>query len=92
MRAELAELLRARGHDAMRASEVGQVRADDALILERATEGLGLFGPHGWLNVHGDLLHSHAIKPLRIARTFIDQHFGGPVALDLMQPYPLRSA
>jgi predicted nuclease of predicted toxin-antitoxin system len=35
-RAELAEALRAVGHDVIRASEVGQARADDALILERA--------------------------------------------------------
>lgn len=36
LRVELAELLRANGHDAVRASELGQSRADDALILERA--------------------------------------------------------
>ncbi len=36
LRAELAELLRAAGHDVLRASETGQARADDALILERA--------------------------------------------------------
>ena len=36
LRAELAGLLRAAGHDVLRASETGQARADDALILERA--------------------------------------------------------
>jgi len=36
LRAELAEGLRLAGHDVVRASEVGQARADDALILERA--------------------------------------------------------
>lgn len=35
-RAELANQLRARGHDVVRAAEVGQSRADDAQILERA--------------------------------------------------------
>lgn len=35
-RAELAQLLRGVGHDVVRASEIGQARADDALILERA--------------------------------------------------------
>lgn len=36
LRADLAELLRSMGHDVVRASETGQARADDALILERA--------------------------------------------------------
>jgi predicted nuclease of predicted toxin-antitoxin system len=36
LRVELASLLRAAGHDVVRASEIGQARADDALILERA--------------------------------------------------------
>ena len=36
LRVELAELLRAAGHDVVRASETGQERADDGLILERA--------------------------------------------------------
>jgi len=36
LRIELAELLRSQGHDVVRASEIGQARADDALILERA--------------------------------------------------------
>ena len=36
LRAELAERLRSAGHDVVRASEIGQARADDALILERA--------------------------------------------------------
>lgn len=35
-RVELAEHLRSAGHDVIRASEIGQARADDALILERA--------------------------------------------------------
>ncbi len=35
-RADLAAILRAEGHDAIRASETGQARADDALILDRA--------------------------------------------------------
>ncbi len=38
LRAELAELLRVRNHDIARASEAGQARADDALILERAVQ------------------------------------------------------
>jgi predicted nuclease of predicted toxin-antitoxin system len=33
----LALLLSEAGHDVVRASEIGQARADDALILERAT-------------------------------------------------------
>jgi len=36
LRVELAALLASNGHDVLRASEVGQDRADDALILERA--------------------------------------------------------
>ena len=36
---ELAELLRARGYDVVRASDVGQARADDAAVLARAVEG-----------------------------------------------------
>ena len=36
LRAELADLLRSHGHDVIRAAEVGQARADDALILDRA--------------------------------------------------------
>ena len=36
LRVELALLLRNAGHDVVRASEIGQARADDALILERA--------------------------------------------------------
>ena len=36
LRSELAGLLRTRGHDVVRAAEIGQARADDALILERA--------------------------------------------------------
>jgi len=35
-RPALGELLRAKGHDVMRASEVGQARADDGEILETA--------------------------------------------------------
>jgi predicted nuclease of predicted toxin-antitoxin system len=35
-RAELGERLRLAGHDVVRASEAGQARADDALILDRA--------------------------------------------------------
>lgn len=38
LRVELASLLRAAGHDVVRASETGQGRADDALILERAVQ------------------------------------------------------
>lgn len=37
-RVELAERLRSAGHDVLRASEIGQSRADDALILEQATQ------------------------------------------------------
>lgn len=36
LRAELADLLRSYGHDVIRATEVGQARADDRLILNRA--------------------------------------------------------
>jgi predicted nuclease of predicted toxin-antitoxin system len=36
LRVELATLLRDAGHDVVRAPEIGQARADDALILERA--------------------------------------------------------
>lgn len=36
-RVELAERLRSAGHDVIRACEIGQARADDALVLERAT-------------------------------------------------------
>lgn len=36
LRFELTGLLRARGHDVVRAAEAGQARADDALILDRA--------------------------------------------------------
>jgi predicted nuclease of predicted toxin-antitoxin system len=36
LRADLADLLGAAGHDVVRASEVGQARADDSMILERA--------------------------------------------------------
>ena len=35
---ELAELLRVRGYDVVRASEVGQARADDGAVLARAIE------------------------------------------------------
>jgi predicted nuclease of predicted toxin-antitoxin system len=38
LRVELASLLREAGHDVVRASETGQARADDALILERAVQ------------------------------------------------------
>jgi predicted nuclease of predicted toxin-antitoxin system len=38
LRVELATLLTANGHDVLRASEIGQDRADDALILERAVK------------------------------------------------------
>ena len=38
LRVELASLLRDAGHDVVRASETGQARADDALILERAVQ------------------------------------------------------
>lgn len=36
LQADLATLLRDAGHDVIRASEIGQSRADDSLILERA--------------------------------------------------------
>ena len=36
LRSELAGLLRSRGFDVVRALDVGQARADDALILDRA--------------------------------------------------------
>lgn len=36
LRSELAGLLRSEGHDVVRAWEVRQARADDALVLERA--------------------------------------------------------
>jgi len=36
LRTELAELLRSAGHDVLRASETGQARADDALVLNQA--------------------------------------------------------
>lgn len=36
LRADLAMLLRNAGHDVIRASETGQARADDSLILDRA--------------------------------------------------------
>ena len=35
---ELVLLLREAGHDVVRASETGQARADDALVLERAVK------------------------------------------------------
>jgi predicted nuclease of predicted toxin-antitoxin system len=38
LRVELATLLRDAAHDVVRASETGQARADDALILERAVQ------------------------------------------------------
>lgn len=38
LRVELGEVLAAKGHDVLRASEVGQDRADDALILQRAVK------------------------------------------------------
>jgi predicted nuclease of predicted toxin-antitoxin system len=37
-RIELAALLRDAGHDVVQASEIGQARADDAQILERAVQ------------------------------------------------------
>ena len=37
LRAHLAPLLQAQGHDVLRATETGQSRADDSDILERAT-------------------------------------------------------
>ena len=38
LRADLAELLRSERHDVVRASETGQARADDSLILQRAVQ------------------------------------------------------
>jgi predicted nuclease of predicted toxin-antitoxin system len=38
LRVDLASLLRSAGHDVIRASEIGQARADDALILQRAVQ------------------------------------------------------
>ena len=38
LRTELAERLHSAGHDVVRASEVGQARADDSQILERAIQ------------------------------------------------------
>ncbi|HEX4645609.1 MAG TPA: DUF5615 family PIN-like protein [Verrucomicrobiae bacterium] len=38
LRVELTSLLRDAGHDVVRASETGQSRADDALVLERAVQ------------------------------------------------------
>lgn len=38
LRIELADALKAVGHDIVRASEVGQERADDELILQRAVQ------------------------------------------------------
>jgi predicted nuclease of predicted toxin-antitoxin system len=38
LRFELASLLREAGHDVVRASEIGQARADDDLILKRAVQ------------------------------------------------------
>jgi predicted nuclease of predicted toxin-antitoxin system len=38
LRVELASLLREAGHDVIRAEEIGQARADDALILKRAVQ------------------------------------------------------
>jgi predicted nuclease of predicted toxin-antitoxin system len=38
LRAELAEYLHSHGHDVVRAAELNQARADDALILERARQ------------------------------------------------------
>ncbi|MCC6126755.1 MAG: DUF5615 family PIN-like protein [Pirellulales bacterium] len=37
-RTDFAELLRANGHDVLRASEVGQATADDAVILQTAIQ------------------------------------------------------
>ena len=37
LRLDVAQALRNEGHDVIRASEVGQARADDAEILERTT-------------------------------------------------------
>jgi predicted nuclease of predicted toxin-antitoxin system len=38
LRVELADMLKAAGHDVVRASEAGQARADDDLILQRAVQ------------------------------------------------------
>ena len=38
LRVELALLLREAGHDVIRASETGQARADDSLVLARAVQ------------------------------------------------------
>jgi predicted nuclease of predicted toxin-antitoxin system len=38
LHADLAGMLREHGHDVVRASEIGQARADDAEILERASQ------------------------------------------------------
>jgi predicted nuclease of predicted toxin-antitoxin system len=38
LRVDLASLLRSAGHDVIRASEMGQARADDALILQWAVQ------------------------------------------------------
>jgi predicted nuclease of predicted toxin-antitoxin system len=38
LRAEFATILRDAGHEVIRASEIGQSRADDALILEQAVK------------------------------------------------------
>jgi predicted nuclease of predicted toxin-antitoxin system len=38
LRVELASLLRAAGHDVVRAEEAGQARADDAMILQNAVQ------------------------------------------------------
>ena len=37
LHADLATLLQHRGHDVIRASEIGQARADDQQVLDRAT-------------------------------------------------------
>ena len=38
LRVDLADFLRGRGHDVVRASETGHERADDAAILEKAVQ------------------------------------------------------
>jgi predicted nuclease of predicted toxin-antitoxin system len=43
LRAELAGVLQVHGHDVVRASEVGQERADDARILDRAVQERRIF-------------------------------------------------